>query len=80
MKKYDIQKYEITTDERGSVMINGTRIESRKGKSWNWGKLGFMGVKFFQVEGDNVSYFDPQMMEAGNSVIVGVRNTGRDGC
>lgn len=78
--KYNLLLYKIT-DREGCRYINETRIQSRKGKMWKWGKIGFMGIKFYNKDGSDFhAWFDIDLKEKEVLEVIGVYSTFGWGC
>jgi hypothetical protein len=60
------------TYENEKEYWNDIPIQSKKGKYWKWGKVGFLYLKPFILVQDEVLSYDPELLEAKDGVLFGI--------
>jgi hypothetical protein len=59
-------------DENGREYWGNTPVQSKRGKYWKWGKVGFLYLKPYIFLNDNVFSYDPELIEPKSGVLFGV--------
>jgi hypothetical protein len=59
-------------NENGREYWGGIPIQSKKGKYWKWGKVGFLYLKPYILLNGQVASYDPELLEAKDGFLFGV--------